>query len=432
MRRILATLAKSPLFLGGIMAGGWYSLILFGPLNHPSFRALFTDHPVEYATAILFFVGLGSLLLRAAKLGSQWRAIGHWSSWSSVFTDSGRIEERELINRLLSFADQWKESLLGRRLRELVRATTAFPSGQEIDDHLRLLAEKDAASLQTTSTLVRMFIWAIPILGFLGTVIGIAMALGRLAPQQLEESLPEVMAALTVAFNTTILALALCLILYFALYLVERGEGALLARVDQTVEEVLAYFRQNRAVSPDSGTLPTGLASGEHLLALLQAPLATWELAVQEFVTSVRQLATDLSTSLSHALAKTLEEALSNHAARLLAVEQKALEEHREHLEELYHLYQKRVDQMVEVERSVEERTETLLRALEGAETLRSLQESLQRNLAVLATSRQFEQLIMSLTAAIHLLTTRIESPPATTSTPEMLPVHVHGLRQAG
>ncbi|MEI2659369.1 MAG: MotA/TolQ/ExbB proton channel family protein [Bifidobacterium adolescentis] len=51
--------------------------------------------------------------------------------------------------------------------------------------------------------LIRTITWAVPILGFLGTVIGITMAIANITPDQLESSLGEVTAGLAVAFDTT-------------------------------------------------------------------------------------------------------------------------------------------------------------------------------------------------------------------------------------
>ena len=55
---------------------------------------------------------------------------------------------------------------------------------------------------------MRLIVWAIPILGFLGTVIGITMALNAIDPKAVEESMMQVTTGLGVKFDTTALALA--------------------------------------------------------------------------------------------------------------------------------------------------------------------------------------------------------------------------------
>ena len=51
-------------------------------------------------------------------------------------------------------------------------------SADALDDELKYLSDLDAARLHASYGLFRVIVWAIPILGFLGTVIGITMMLG--------------------------------------------------------------------------------------------------------------------------------------------------------------------------------------------------------------------------------------------------------------
>ena len=81
------------------------------------------------------------------------------------------------------------------------------------------------AAARTSSALIAQMSDAIPVLGFLGTVIGITLAIGKLSPQALEDSLPEVMTSLSVAFYTTTQALGLSIVLMFAQFLITQVTG---------------------------------------------------------------------------------------------------------------------------------------------------------------------------------------------------------------
>ena len=117
-------------------------------------------------------------------------------------------------------------------------------SAETLDDELRALADYDVDRMHASYSLVRIIVWAIPILGFLGTVIGITLAIAKLSPDQLENSLPEVTAGLGIAFDTTALALALSMVLMFAKFFVERLETRLLMAVDRRVaEELVGRFQ---------------------------------------------------------------------------------------------------------------------------------------------------------------------------------------------
>ena len=86
---------------------------------------------------------------------------------------------------------------------------------------------------------MRFVIWAIPIMGFLGTVIGITVAIASLSPTQLE-NISGVVAGLGTAFDTTATALALSMVLMFVQFAIDRTEQKLLAEVDERAWTALA------------------------------------------------------------------------------------------------------------------------------------------------------------------------------------------------
>ena len=58
-------------------------------------------------------------------------------------------------------------------------------SADGLDEDLKYLSELDEARQHDSYALVRIVVWATPMLGFLGTVVGITQALGDLDPQLL-------------------------------------------------------------------------------------------------------------------------------------------------------------------------------------------------------------------------------------------------------
>lgn len=76
--------------------------------------------------------------------------------------------------------------------------------------------------------MLRYIVWVIPTIGFIGTVIGISLAMGLIDPQATEQPLGEIAQALGVAFYTTLVALVESAILVLLLNLVQAGEEAAL------------------------------------------------------------------------------------------------------------------------------------------------------------------------------------------------------------
>jgi hypothetical protein len=99
--------------------------------------------------------------------------------------------------------------------------------------------------------LLRLIVWAIPILGLLGTVIGITLSIGNLNPQTLEESVTKVTGGLGIAFDHTAEALSLTMVLMFLKSWVERVEDRLMSEVDRRVEDELVGRFQASAGASD-------------------------------------------------------------------------------------------------------------------------------------------------------------------------------------
>jgi biopolymer transport protein ExbB/TolQ len=90
----------------------------------------------------------------------------------------------------------------------------------DVDDILRATAERDESTHQTSFATLGGFLWAIPVLGFIGTVLGLAGAIGNFSSlldkqsdvSGIVGSLKEVTGGLSTAFETTLLALVIALV----------------------------------------------------------------------------------------------------------------------------------------------------------------------------------------------------------------------------
>ena len=88
--------------------------------------------------------------------------------------------------KLAEIPEADKKSFLPQRLKAALEGVCRKGSGDGLEDDLRFLSDIDAGRAHASHAMVRIIIWAIPILGFLGTVIGITMAIAGLDPKMLE------------------------------------------------------------------------------------------------------------------------------------------------------------------------------------------------------------------------------------------------------
>jgi biopolymer transport protein ExbB/TolQ len=130
-------------------------------------------------------------------------------------------------------------------LRNLGRVT-------DVDEILRSQASQDEATMETSYALVQGFVWAIPVLGFIGTVLGLSDAIGKFSGvlgagsdvEQISNSLKGVTAGLATAFETTLQALIAALVIQLLITVLRKNEEEFLdAAMDYGLRYVVSRLR---------------------------------------------------------------------------------------------------------------------------------------------------------------------------------------------
>ncbi len=230
---------RQPLVWGGAACIAFYDLLLLGGTQQPLAMRYFASHPVEFVTTALFFVGVSALAIRYVDTLLQTVSLRDFAFEPIPAGGQHVTESEQLLGQLAELPASVQQSYLVRRLRDALEFVRRKNSAESLDDHLRHLEELDAARMYAGYAVARIVIWAVPILGFLGTVIGITLAIANLSPQDIEQSMLVVTPALGVAFDTTALALTLSIVLMFGKFWVERAEDRLLTAVDTRVAQEL-------------------------------------------------------------------------------------------------------------------------------------------------------------------------------------------------
>ena len=146
---------------------------------------------------------------------------------------------------------KFQDSIIFRRVRRTLRHLKAIPKKEEITSILNYQAEIDHNRMQSSYALLNVFIWAIPILGFIGTVFGIGQSIGEFSDfirstnstdmnTQIRSALGGVTSGLSVAFSTTFIALVgVVPIMMLASSLRKREEDLLLSVEEYCLEDLL-------------------------------------------------------------------------------------------------------------------------------------------------------------------------------------------------
>ena len=193
---------------------------------------------------IVFFVAVGELVVRYLAGGAEQDQLRK----HLLPEDAETVLRQEDIGPVYSRMRQsdpggryWLQRLLGSvmlqfQVSESVDQVNAvFNSSMELYQH----------ETELRYNVLRYLVWLIPTLGFVGTVIGIALALeqaggmfaGIEANADIADQAPRMMTQLTgalgVAFYTTLLALLQSAVLMLAMHIVQEQEEGALNRVGQ-------------------------------------------------------------------------------------------------------------------------------------------------------------------------------------------------------
>jgi biopolymer transport protein ExbB/TolQ len=310
-------LLRQPLLWGIVLSANFFALLYVGTIDSPLLWRYTAGHPVEVVEAAFFFVGLSILIMRFGDVTGQLR--WHHRATLGLIPAGGQGpgDCGALLTQLNQLPHHIRQTYLARRLHEAIQFVGRKGSADNVDEHLRHLEELDAVQVHSGYATLRIIIWAIPILGFLGTVIGITVAIANLSPNALEQSMSEVTAGLGVAFDTTAEALALTMILMFAKSLVERVENRLLSEVDARVAEELVGRFQSAAPATDPNVAAVRRMSEQVIeavetLAARQAEV--WKASIDE----THQQWADVSMAAGHivkdSLSTAVKENLEQHA----------------------------------------------------------------------------------------------------------------------
>jgi biopolymer transport protein ExbB/TolQ len=120
---------------------------------------------------------------------------------------------------------KWRERLLPECMLAALHRFHASNSIQDAANAVKERAELAADRLDSSLSLVRYIAWAIPAIGFIGTVRGIGGALA-FAEVAIHGDISPVTQNLGLAFNSTFVGLSLCIVLMFVLHLVQSRQEA--------------------------------------------------------------------------------------------------------------------------------------------------------------------------------------------------------------
>lgn len=336
----LAWLVTSPYVWGGAMTVAFYAVIPHLPVYRALAERYFCGHPLEYVQAALFFVGLAILGEKLIRLRTERKALAlcRLEAPGEAPAAAPRPPESALAAALLPLRGNLRRTQIARRLADVAGYIKHRPSAKGLEEHLKYLDQVASDRLTDSYALLQNINWAVPIFGFLGTVMGITLAIANVTPEQLDSSLETVVGGLAVAFDTTAIALSCSVVLVFSYYFVKRAEEQIATRVTDIGQHALL------PLFPENPTAGNPLAEAEVKAAqkfldrtetMIESQTTLWQESVEELRRRWNNTLETQQHQLSSALHTGTEKTLHEHAAQLDEFRQEFVRAYREAMRDM-------------------------------------------------------------------------------------------------
>lgn len=232
------------LIIGAVLTAGFLALLV--PFSNSPVGAIFLKRGwVNFAETFLFTWGMTILVMKWKQNQRQARA-----AMLELFPE--RLGREINCDNVGGFIDNiykipltMRDSLIVNRIRKALELFENRPDNGEVAAFLSTQSDIDANRSNGSYSLLKVFLWAIPILGFIGTVMGLSTAVASLSmgdtsdPEALKSSINSLTGGLGVAFDTTLLGLILSMLMSFPMAAVQKKEDETLTLIDAFCTEKL-------------------------------------------------------------------------------------------------------------------------------------------------------------------------------------------------
>jgi len=211
--------------MAAVFTGLFFVLVIYGlnRIEQTQFVAeMFLRGPIPIPIAFLTFWCASILIVKKKKLKFQRKALDlkPFPDDPSFLLNPETAEE--VLAEVHRLVDDTRHFVLFNRIERALSNLKNIGRISDVSEILQSQADYDEGHQESSYRLVNGFIWAIPVLGFIGTVVGLSSAIGGFGEtlavagediDALKESLGGITSGLSTAFETTLIGLVAALII---------------------------------------------------------------------------------------------------------------------------------------------------------------------------------------------------------------------------
>jgi biopolymer transport protein ExbB/TolQ len=201
--------------------------------------------PEQEVAVILGLWALGLAFMKARAISAHRRQLD--KGLLSVPTGYRILpgDVREYSHRLDALPAGERNLIPARTTRRALKRFGETANVQDAADSVHDYCESEAARLDAELAIIRFCVWAIPAVGFVGTVRGIGNALAG-AQLALRGDTSAVTSGLGVSFNSTFVALVVSIILMFVIHELQLRQERLVLDTESYVDDAVISNLQSR------------------------------------------------------------------------------------------------------------------------------------------------------------------------------------------
>ncbi len=203
----------------------------------------------DYEQEACFVLMLWAMAIMGRKASSSFRetkildqALLNVRDGTSVLPE----DTRELSRPLQNLPEEQQSLLLPRVLQTVLQRFGSTESIANASSSVKEICDNESDRLDSELAMIRYIAWAIPSIGFIGTVRGIGEALGQ-AHRAVEGDIAGVTISLGVAFNSTFVALVISIVIMFFTHQLQLLQERLVLDTQNYVDQkLLRHLKVNK------------------------------------------------------------------------------------------------------------------------------------------------------------------------------------------
>ena len=403
--------------------------------------------PVQYLELLMSFMVCAMIFLKSRIVNRNLRVIASNPLPADLdLNDDQALQEfRDSLPKRPEFS--W--SILLNRVDRAIALWLGSKDVGRVATWAQSESARDQSSSDSSYALSRVLMWAIPILGFIGTVQGLGAAVagfgvlgGSADVSAIKGAIGQVTVGLGVAFDTTLLALVLTTLLMFPLTSFQRKEEGLFGEMDNYLDDVFlarlpspeqkpivienledsieAAFRRyipdpdrydevfTRSIEKAASTVEERFRSlgtnyettlrdmSERLAVNLLKAGSTFEVTLRGVADDIRKQ-DDLTVEARRKIGQEEADIFKRSVAEIHGTAERLAAEYRSGAEAIQNSAKESVQQTFAAARDLAARMEEVSRMASGIQDLLKISQVMEKNMSGLASSDQFQATLADL-----------------------------------